>query len=213
MTYLLSIIIVCIALAYTCLLTTATAVGESKYYYFLTSKTHAIEVGAEFARLEGGAGYLCEVNGKEYVALSVYETLEDGQVVQANLKKQGKETEILTIGGQTLYFKGRQKNHAKLYEGGLRLLEKYISFLSECISRLEKGTTQQTCKRLLSVLQRQYEYTGEEYAAYKAFSKLCKQSAEKLATINKNTVYLKDLRYLLCWQVENYGKLCGEFSL
>ena len=65
----------------------------------------------------------------------------------------------------------------------------------------------------VKTLAAQYEYTSEVYVEYLGFNEVCKQSAEELQSICRGTVYLKDLRYLLCYQTDNFLKLCSAFSI
>ncbi len=194
-------------------LSSAKIIDCGKRYYFLVSTEQKVEVGAEFIRLDGGAGYLLSHNGKEYVALSVYTSVTDGKSVQAHLQAQGKETLLLSVGGGRLYFKGAQKQNSTAYVNALRILESYISVLNECITRLEKGSTQESCKRLLYTLQRQFTHAAKLYGEYGECAAVFRASAERLKEISTKTVYLKDLRYLLCWQVERYVGLCQAFTM
>ncbi len=203
--------IVCFGVYYSVHLSRAKEVLLQKSFYFLVSTDSKVEVGAEFAKLDGGAGYLLQEKGETYVALAVYLSEEDAQTVQENLKDY--PTKLLRKGINTLYFKGTQKKNSVLYVNALRTLEGYISVLSECISRLEKGTTQESCKRILALLQRQLAYAQGEYAAYPAFSKACSAWASALTEMGESTVYASELRYLLCEQAETYLRLCEEFRL
>ncbi len=190
----------------------AQEVEKQKSFYFLVSTDERVEASAEFIKLDGGAGYLLEEEDGRYVALSVYLSKEEVLAVQEGL---GEEipTRLLHKGISTLYFKGGEKKKSTLYLNALRTLEGYICVLNECISRLEKGATQESCKRLLSILQRQFAYAQEEYQDYPAFSNACKEWSGTLQEISANTVYTQELRYLLCWQVEKYLQLCEAFCL
>ncbi len=168
-------------------------------------------MSAEFTKLEGGAGYLLTEKDGQYVALSVYLTEGDGLAVQAGLEEGS--TRLLRKGISSLYFKGKDKKKSALYRNALRILEGYICVLEECISRLEKGATQESCKRILQILRRQFVFAEKEYAEYPAFSLSCGEWAKELEKIDEETVYAKDLRYLLCWQAERYLQLCEDFCL
>ena len=101
-----------------------------------------------------------------------------------------------------------------MYIGALRSLYGCMTVLEGCVARLEKGTTQESCKRLLMPLQRQFNFLSEKYASgYPSFSQLCKQTAHKLADLGTQTLYVKDLRYLLCELADNYTQLSAVFSL
>ena len=188
----------------------AESVDIATDFYFLVSDDVQVEAGAEFARLEGGAGYLLEHGKGEYVALSVYFDKADGLAVQNRLEE---DTLLLHKGVKRLYFKGKTKKKSTLYVHAIRTFEGYISVLNECISRLEKGMTQESCKRLLKLLERQFKHAQTVFGGYEAFQKVCAESQKELADICEETVYLKDLRYLLCWQAEKYVELCAAFAL
>ncbi len=162
-----------------------------------------MEAGAEFAQLNGGAGYLLEYEGGIYVAISVYEREESALSVQKDLKEAGTATDLLRVGGASLRF---TKKNAATRKSALRLLESYISVLNGCVYELEKGMTQENCKRLLTILTRQFLQAKKNYTEYEAFSKACGGWASRLTELCKATVYLKDLRYLLCQQVDAYAK-------
>ncbi len=179
--------------------------------YFLTTEDTRVEAGAEFAKLEGGAGYLLSEGGKEYVALSVYATQEEGLAVQQNLLAEGRKTELVSKGVDSLCFRGKEKKKSDLYVNALRSFREYMSVLSGCISRLEKGSTQERCKELLGILERQFGYARNAYAKYGAFAEVCAKSQGELQRLGTGTVYLKDLRYLLCWQAEQYVELASAF--
>ncbi len=191
-------------------LSRAKEVEKQKSFYFLLSGDSRVEVSAEFIKLEGGAGYLLEEPDGRYVALAVYLTEEEGLAVQESLQEP---TVLCRKGVSTLYFKGKEKKNTSLYLNALRTLEGYISVLSECINRLEKGGTQESCKRLLAILQRQFAYAEGEYEEYPAFSQACGEWSGRLKGLCEETVYAQELRYLLCGQVEKYLQLCEEFSL
>ena len=50
--------------------------------YFLVLEGAHLEAGAEFAKWQGGAGYLLEVDGAEYVAISVFLNKDSAKIVQ-----------------------------------------------------------------------------------------------------------------------------------
>ena len=191
----------------------AQSVEVNGRFYFLVTDDTKVEVGAEFAKLEGGAGYLIEHDGREYVTLAVYLDEEEGLAVQSNLKKAGKTTSLLQKSVSTLYFKGREKKQHTFLVGGLNTLKSYVCVLRNVIDYLAEGLSQEGCKSLLKTLVRQYQHAKEYYREYEELSETFDKSAQQLFTYLDGVVYLKDLRYLLCWQAEKYIALCGEFSL
>ena len=177
-------------------------------FYFLVSTDERIEVGAEFVKLDGGAGYFLEDGGRTCVAVSVYLKEEDAIAVSNDTAYQ-----ILQKGVDRLYFKGMEKRTAKERVAALELLKNYITILDGCISRLEKGETQESCKRVLKILEKQLLYAGNQFVYYKQFSKLCAQFHDSLLRITEDTIFLSSLRYLLCRQADGYVRLCEEYRL
>ena len=182
-------------------------------FYFLVTDDTKIEVGAEFAKLEGGAGYLLAHNGAEYVTLSVYLEENEGLFVQEALQKTGRNTSLIQKEVETLYFKREEKKKSTFYISGLKTFKSYINLLNETIKRLDEGLSQEKCKALLKMQYKQYNHAQGQYYAYKALSNVFEKSAEQLFVILDGVIYLKDLRYLLCWQAEKYITLCSQFSL
>ena len=206
----LSCLLIC---AYAGVVARAKRVEVNAVFYYLVTEDTKMEVGAEFAKLEGGAGYLLEHNGAEYVTLAVY--LEEGEAfaVQYRLSAAGRTTSLLQKNVQALYFKGKEKRESALYISGLNTLNSYIYLLKATLDSLADGLSQEKCKGLLITQLRQYTYAKEQYKQYEALSKVFAQSAEQLSAIVSDIAYLKDLRYLLCWQTEKYIALCSKFSI
>ena len=184
-------------------------------YYFLVSEDTHVEASAEFAKLDGGAGYLLRQGDRDYVALAVYLDEKDGRTVQATLKNAGEQTKLLRVGVQTLYFQTkREKKNADRYIGAFDCLQGCMTVLEECISRLEKGLSQEKCRRILSELKNQFAFLSKDYGVeYAAFGSLCDDTAKRLERLLSDTVYAKDLRYLLCELAEKSIALASAFSL
>ncbi len=199
-------------LFYTAWISRAKRVDVNGLFYFLVSEEKHIEASTELVKLDGGAGYLLRKDEKEYVALSVYEREEDCETVRKRLQSQGESAKTVRLGASSLLFKGKQKANSDMYLGALRTLKSYIFLLGECITRLEKQLTQESCKRLLSTLQNQLIYAGREYEKYEKYAAVCLQSAKELEKIGAGIIYAKDLRYLRCWQAEQYARLCKQFK-
>ncbi len=192
---------------------TSKRVEISQSFYFLLSQEMHLSAGAEQVKLEGGAGYLLRAEGKDYVAISVYLQKKEGEQVFQTLQKQGKEVKLLPKEIDTLCFFGKDKKKAAFYVSALRLAGNYIALLNEWLVYLDKGGTQKRCREGLNELARQYVYAGESYREYEKFSKNCQATAKMLERLCEDVLFVKDLRYLLCLQVENYCNLCEEFSL
>ena len=86
--------------------------------------------------------------------------------------------------------------------------------LSGCIDRLEKGMTQEGCKRLLTPLEKEFLYLSKEYKeSYPQFSAFCERVAQDLFLKGQDTIFVKDLRYLLCEVCVVWEELASEFSI
>ena len=197
----------CLAVfAYTHYLKNAQSIFINANFYFLVSEEVHVEAGAEFIKLEGGAGYLLQVSGKEYVVLSTYLTEEDGVSVKTALDKQGRTTMLLSASVDRIYLKTqKEKRNASMYEGAFAYLYQCFGVLEKCILRLEEGATQESCKRLLQPLAKQLCFVGSEYEkTYPTFSELCQQASEEITKMQINTLYAKDFRYLLTALAEKY---------
>lgn len=203
------------AFAYAKQLSCVETVALNNNFYYLVSEDMQMEAGAEFVKLDGGAGYLLESNGKEWVALSVYLKERDGVSVLQNLENGGKKGKILAVQAEKLYLKTptQQKNALK-YKGAFDSLYGCMQVLEDCIFRLDKGMTQESCKRILNTLNKQYSYLEKEYQTdFESCAAVCNAAKLALGEILSNTVYLKDLRYLACQLAEDYVALAKEFSL
>ena len=209
----ITIIFVVICTTYAVTLSKAKAIPFEVKVYFLVGQDMQVEAGAEFIKWNGGAGYLLECEGAQYAVISVFFDRGSAESVQERLRENGQKTEVLLEGRDTLYFKGKEKKNCAMYLSALSLFKNYMSVLENCIGRLENGMTQESCRRILTMLQKQFHYSARSFEGYTTFSKLCRQSEEWLEEVCKETIYLRDLRYLLCWQAEKYIKLCDDFSL
>lgn len=202
---------VLICLLYSVYLNQVSTVWVGKSFYFLVSENEHVEVATHEAHLDGGAGYLLEHDGKEYIAWAVYLNDADGKAVQTTVEEK---TQILKKNVEYLCFKGKKKKEKSVYQGALNTLYGCIEVLSQGISRLDHGGTQQACKRILSVLERQFSYLATTYQnSYPAFSNVCANVHKQLQNILNDTVYGKDLRYVLCGVSEEYIRLSADFSI
>ena len=66
-------------------------------FHFLVLEEKSVEAGAEFIKLEGGAGYILRYDGKDYAVLSVYLSQEDASAVQKVLALQNRQTDLITV--------------------------------------------------------------------------------------------------------------------
>ena len=197
---------------YAGILRVAKRVYIGKNFYFLVHETEHVEADALDIRLDGGAGYPLHGEG---VALAVYLKEEDGLAVQAGLIEQGEKTSLVKRSVECLYFKTRlDKEKASLYTGALEGLYGFLQVLSEEISRLDKGTTQQSCRRVLQTLADLFSYHRQEYeSVYPAYARLCGAAKEGLSSCMDGTIFVNDLRYMLCDLSVGYLSLAEEFIL
>ena len=210
----IAVIVTCFSLVYAKFLSQVRVENGVGQVYFLVMESRNVEATSQFLQWDGGAGYFMEYNGEEYVATSVYFEESDGLTVQAGLRLEGKSTELLALGNTKLYFKGnRQKKRAEYYLGALRAFYGCLQVFGKGIAVLERGTQEQT-KRYYAPLERQFRYLGTQYAdGYPSFSKICEEGAGALDKMSSQTLYVKDLRYLLCQLSMEYVILTANFSL
>ena len=183
-----------------------------KSFYFLVSKNTHVEAGAYDIALQGGAGYLLEDNGREYVAWGVYLTEHEAQKVEVGLRE---DTITLQKSVEKLYFKTpKEKNNGVQVKNTLSWLNDCIKILDLETKRLENGATQESSKRILSDMQKQFAFMGKEYKTQDlSFANVCENAANALETICLSTVFVKDLRYLECELCFSYLKLSERFYL
>lgn len=210
----LGLMVTLTTLVYAFYLSNAQMGGYCGKVYFLVSEDANVQAGAHFAQWEGGAGYLFTYNGTDYVAISAYFEESDGVSVQASLLADGKETRLLTLGGNRLYFKTcAQKKNANVYVGALQAFYGCLQVFGRGVALLEQST-QERAKEYYSSLEKQFLYLGKKYeAGYPDFAKICKEGAHALHEMSSQTLYVKDLRYLLCELSEKYASLAANFSL
>ena len=209
----LSLFFVLACVGYAFSLSKAKEVNFEESVYFLVLEDARIEAGTEFVKWQGGAGYLLSLGEEEYVAISVFLNKESAEIVQKRLRENGQKTSLIKKGVQRLYFKGKEKRKASMYINALNLFKSYVHLLEDCIGRLENGLTQEGCKRILKTLEKQFCYAQKVYAGYPAFSHLCDKSSQELSKICEGIIYLKDLRYLLCYQIDVFFALCDVFFI
>ena len=82
------------------------------------------------------------------------------------------------------------------------------------IKRLEEGATQESSKRILQSLSRQFAYLSKENSMQQEeYTKLCQNASNRVEGFIQGVVYVKDLRYLLCDLCNGYLKLSKNFAL
>lgn len=209
----LPVLLVCTVWGYAWSIFEAQTVDIQANFYFLVLEDLNLEVGAEFIKLDGGAGYFLEYEGEEYVVVSVYREEQDGLTVQENLAKKGRATKLLSMGMPSLRFQGKDRKKSGVYVSALNTFNSYMGMLEECLYRLEGGMTQEDCRQLLAILERQYVHAQTVYADYPDFVCVCKDTVRSLRELQRGIIYAKDLRYLQCRQAEDYLQLCQDFRI
>lgn len=204
--------IVGFSFVYAVYLSSATIVDTKRTFYFLVSSSTHIEASAHDVTQMGGAGYLLEENEKEYVAISVYSSRNQAVAISTVLTNA--PTKILIKEASKLYLKSvKQKRQMQTYKNAFLLLSNWIDFLEQEIKRLEKGATQQSCKRILQSLQKQFVVGNRYETVFPSFTQTCLMANESLSDILHSIVYVADLRYLLCELSDGYIRLSEEFSI
>ncbi len=184
-----------------------------KYYFLVLQDTH-MEAAAAFTRLDGGAGYTLNVEGRYYVAISVYFNEATAIAVQQRLTQEGKNTKIIPQGCNALYFKTyKQKKQEERYIKELGFFSIYTQIVSACIKNLETGGTQESCKKQLRLLQRNMTYFSNSNVVYSQLAKSVEHIAQKVSLFQDGIIFAKDLRYLLCEMATEHIFLVNKFCL
>ena len=200
---------------YASVLSRAKIIIFQKGFFYLVREGANAEVGAEFIKLEGGAGYLLSKDGADYAVLSLYAAENDALAVQASLQKDGNSAQIVYVGVETLYFKtAKEKKNADVFIGALETLYSYIGVFNETAAMLENGATQEQIKRILRPFSRQILCLGQEYQQiYPAFSTVCLSFSEKVAERCENILFAGNLRYDICEIAGDFFALADAFSI
>ena len=184
------------------------------WFHYLVVNTENVEVGVFNAQLDGGAGYLLDVNNTECVALSVYTNEKDAHNVCAALQSVGEKCVLVTLGVDSLFLKTKeQKRNEREILGSFRTFYACLSVLEREIFRLDKGATQESSKRILSQLKAQFTFLGKSYSSiFSTYAKLCNKTAKRISELLSSEIYVKDLRNILCEVSYEYVCLGKEFS-
>ncbi len=180
---------------------------EVEIYYLVTEDVH-VQAGAEFVRLEGGAGYLLENKGKEYVVLNVYFAQSDAKSVQDALSALGRKTQVISLSENTVKSRDKQ-GYLRLqkYIGALQSMYGCMNVFSQSIMLLEKGETQERVKEMLLKISAHLTYLSKIYGDYNRYAQVCVKTAENLTLYKNEILYVCDLRYILCDMAYEYMKL------
>jgi hypothetical protein len=183
---------------------------RKKFYFLVSSSTH-IQASTHFVEWSGGAGYLLDYDGSAQVVFSVYLQEQDSLQVQSVLTD--KQTDVLTVSVESIYlYRKQDKAKKSAIKGAFQTLYNCCELLEKIIDRYAQGGTQESGKRLLKVLQEQLCFLSKEYTkSFPQYADVCQKGAEKILQLLETTVYLKDLRYLLCELCVSYMDLADTF--
>lgn len=204
--------VVCCCL-YAFYLSNATIVDTQKTFYYLVSTSTHIQASTHDTTRLGGAGYPLQIDGQTRVVVAVYFTQENATVVCSSLKQI--QTEIIQITSPKLYLKTRkQKKNAQTYKNAFSCMYSLQELLDREINREQNGATQQSCKRVLTQIQKQFNYLQKQYeTTFLSFAIVCENACNALSKIMENIVYIEDLRYLSCELSVAYLNLSKEFCI
>ena len=209
--FILSFVVTASSLFYALIIGRAQVYKHNQTFYFLVSQNPHIEASSLTIKAENGAGYLLEKDGNNYVALSVYLSETDAKKALESAKHRFTEITYIPVTSENLYFITRgEKINAQETVNGLKTLLTGIVLLDKEIYRLEKGATQQSTKRVIKDLSKTIVFLGKEN---ELFQVLGKNTTSIVGESLENIVYLKDLRYLLCFLCDEYTRICAKFSL
>lgn len=196
-------------------LESAQVVGAERNFYFVVSDSRSVEVGAQIIELQGGAGYSLIYKDGEYAAYSVYFSENESLAAQSSVAQTGESAEIVVVKSAPLYLKtSKQKENAALIGGAFESLYGCMQVLQGEITRLERGATQESSKRILQTLARQFSFLGKTYAkTVSGYKETCENAEKRLLEAISDVVYAKDLRHLLCELSVAYAHLSKNFSL
>ena len=182
---------------------------NGKNFCFLVSKQSHIQAGMHEAQLNGGAGYLLSHKGREYVALSVYLKVEEGERITCVLKEQGEEVELCMLTATSLQLSGKGDKE-RMHQEAIDCLYGCMQVLEQEIVRLDRGATQQSSLKIIKTLIRQFSFLAKKYTQnYPAFTKVCLQAKKFLEECANPILYVRDLRYLLCDLCVSYVDLAS----
>lgn len=203
------------AFVYAKTLESALTVGTERNFYFLVSDRGSVEVSAQMIGLQGGAGYSLTYKNGEYAAYSVYFSENESRDAQSSVAKIGESAEIVTVTSSPLRLKtAKQKKQAALITGAFESLYGCMQVLNGEIARLEWGATQESSKRIVQTLSRQFSFLGKEYAeTVSGYKETCENAEKRLLEATSGVVYAKDLRYILCELSVAYANLSKNFFL
>ena len=203
------------AVAYSNVLTNAHTVALNKDFYYLVDTSTHTQAVSTFAQLQGGAGYLLEADSREYVAYNVYFSEQDGTAAKQALEAYQTQPSLYTVSVADLVFKTKEeKKQAPIIVSAFSCLDGCMQVLNREITRLDNGATQQSSKRILQTLIKQFMHLSKEYqTSFPEYAAVCANATSQLQACTNDIVYVKDLRYLLCDLGVSYVQLSKDFTL
>ena len=189
------------------------AVNVDKQFYFLVSPSMHIQASTHFVEWSGGAGYLLKAKKQEYVAYAVYLSKDEGVAAQTSTANE--ETQLLSFSVEKLYFnKQTTDRYIKRIKGAFESFYGCLLVLDGGIDNLSHNGTQEDIKNILLVLQKQFDFLSQEYKnIFSEYAIICKKATEAVGGLLCGTIFLKDLRYLLCELCVNYIDLSKVFAI
>ena len=193
----------------------AYVIQEPKHFYFLVSNAENVMVGAHFAQLNGGAGYVFSYKKQPYAVLAVYMSETEGEMAQISVMTAGEAATLLEVPLGDLYFKSsKEKKNADTIAQALNVYYDNIIFLQKTISLLDNGMTQEKTKRLLNESARQFSFLAKKYAiVVPSWEAECQNIATTLRRYDEEIVTAQELRGDLCSFCAVYLELRKHFSL
>lgn len=179
---------------------------QKEFYYLASTSTH-IEASTHNAQYLGGAGFALEYKDRTYVTYAVYTDSTVAERAFQSLKKQDEDVCVLKIQAKQAKI---PRENATAYKNAFHCLYAQIGLFNAEIARLEDGATQESTKRFLTIQQRQFSYMKREYEqSFPKFSTVCQDAVDQMERMKKQTVYVKDMRYLQCFLCDAYARLGG----
>lgn len=205
-----SFVVLLTCLTYAHAIQNAVVVSIGERFVFVVKDCENIEVGVFETQQIGGAGYTWSEEDNVYISVGVYSTVSQAERVAETL---GEEYQVKVMMPNDLYFTtSTQKRMADMYKGAFSSLDGCMQVLSQEINRMERGATQQSTKRILNEVQRQFRYLQQEYEiSYPSYAAVCKNAEEQLGLMTEDIVYASKLRYLLCELSVAYCQLASRF--
>lgn len=173
-------------------------VDVNKNFYFLVSTSANIQASAHFVEWNGGAGYLLKTDETEYVVYAVYLHSNDGEMAQASLVDE--KSRILSYSVGKVYLHDRKlKGHIEQIKGAFESFYGCLLVLEEGINNLAHNGTQEEIKRVLQILNKQFDFLALSYRKiWPQYAEVCKNGSNEISNILNETIFLKDLRFILC---------------